>query len=102
MYTKQSEILRSQTNAEEEPSLTSSSEELVERHEVPGSPLWIVKESNQWWIVLGKYRINHLPMQTKLEAEDYLLDNMWNVVTQIAIIIMNDVIIASQIQEEIK
>lgn len=71
---------------------------LIIRTEVKGTPFTFVKmASKQWFIVMGKYRINQDPLETEEHCNEYLKENMWLVIAQLCGIISD-----FQIQETLK
>lgn len=101
MFTKLRELWRSLTNVKSQTNLDySKNEELISRWQLENTPFWILRENEQFNIVLGKYRINEEPLTSKIECELYLNNNTWKVVTQICIIVMNDIQKEQQSQQK--
>lgn len=94
MYTKQTELLKSQTNAEETHNSESSqdNEPLIEREKIEGSPFWTLKTNNEYIILFGKYKINDGSFKTKAEATKYLNKNHWDIMLRTIMIVVQDTI----------
>lgn len=67
----------------------NSSEELIKRMNIPGTPFWLFVDNTgdkeRRYIVMGRYKIADL--QEEESAEQYLDENMWQVMMHVAIIV---------------
>lgn len=89
MSKEQRDILKLQTNAEETHN-SQSSDQLIEREQIEGSPLWIVKIQNTYNLIMGQYKLNETPFESKKQILDYVKKEMWNIITRIIVIISNN------------
>lgn len=69
-----------------------SSEELVERHQIPGSPFTSVKHQDQYYLLMGKYRLNEQPLASHDEVIQYANDNEYDVILKMIMIVFNDLV----------
>lgn len=83
---KQSELLKSQTNADQADNSNSTSEPLIIREKIKGTPFWIIGDQDGWGIVLSNYRLTRIH-QTKEAALKELEDEKWNLIMRMASII---------------
>lgn len=93
MSNKQRDILASQMNAGETHNSNSSqdSKPLIEREQVEGTPLWIVKMQNEYNLVMGQYKLNETSFTCKEDVMKYIKKEMWNLITRIIVIISNNI-----------
>lgn len=75
--TPQADILQSQTNAEN-PDKQNSSEELIQREDIEGTPFQIITIENKSWLAMGIIKLSP-DLKTKKEVEDWLTKNRFNV-----------------------
>lgn len=76
MSTKQRELLRSQTNAEE-PTNLNSSEELLEQNPIENTPFILVGNKEKgYFVAIGHYRLT--PRTTKEQALGLVEERDWN------------------------
>lgn len=80
-------------NASEADKSNSSNEELIERQQLEGTPFWIIKMENEYNLIFGKYKITQTPFKDKKTLTQWLNKNQWNIITQLAMIIANDILI---------
>lgn len=84
------DILHSQQNADQTNKANSSTEpwdilglkkdeKLIERDPIPGTPFWMIREDEKYWITLGRYRLNQTPIADKEDVQTYLLENTYNI-----------------------
>lgn len=85
----QKELLQLQTSVEEEQSREGSSEEIIQRETVEGTPFQVINLNNEgWFLALGKYRMTE-PQENKQELIDRVKNKDWNVILDtIAILTM--------------
>lgn len=60
--------------------------ELIERKAIEGTPFVIIKKEEKYFLTFGKYQISDA-LDSEHEIMEYLLDNSWNIITNIAGII---------------
>lgn len=97
MSTKQQELLQSQTNVGETYK-ENSSEPLIERGEIKGTPFhwWKRTEEGKYHIALGKYRLNDEPIHTQEELEEYLYEHEWDIILKMIMITTTDLLEAAK------
>lgn len=71
--TAHGELLNTQLNAEE---TTNSNSQLIEREKVGGTPFWIIKEKDEWFLGMAGYRITE-KFQTMEGALNEIYHNEW-------------------------
>lgn len=65
------------------------SKQLIEREPIKNTPFTLIKSEDGILITLGKYRLNATPLKSVEEATNYLVDNLWNIVLTIAVLVKN-------------
>lgn len=79
--TKQQDILKTQSDAENDPNLNSS--QLITRKSVDGTPFYVVgTEEKGYFVVLGKYKIAETG-KTEEEAIENLEKDKWKVIVNL-------------------
>jgi hypothetical protein len=74
----QQELLNSLTNADENQNKENSSEQLVEREPIEGTPFYMMGNNEKGYsVVMANYKLS--PVQpTKEDVLRYMNDNLWN------------------------
>lgn len=90
MYTEQQDILKSQTNAEEA-GKQNSSNKLIDREPLEGTPFTIIKDEEGWMLVMGKYALT-TKKETREELTTYIQEEMWNTIVKITVIIIETIL----------
>lgn len=81
---KQEELLNTQRNAESNHNKNST---LVERNKIEGTPFYLLKNNNEYFITYGKYRITE-PTTTEEETLKKLESEKWLITMHMIIIII--------------
>lgn len=90
---KQEALLKEQTSANENHNSNSTSEPLLTREEVDGTPFHIAGNEEQGYAVtFGKYRLSEL-RKTQEEALSELIDQHWNITARLAGVIAEHTVI---------
>lgn len=66
--------------------------EMVERHDIEHTPFKAIREQNQWYLCLGKYRLNEHPYKTREEVEKDVNETNWFRLMAIMRIVAEDVL----------
>lgn len=82
---KQQEILNEITNTEN----TEKNTTLIERKTIEGSPFVIIKRETGSMLTMGKYQIS--PEMEEEEIPIWMIENEWNIITTICVIVAEDV-----------
>lgn len=80
------------TNAEDQTRENSLNEksQIIEREQLKGTPFWIIKTEQGWFLVMGENRLSEV-MPTKERVKGWLLNNQWQVIMQIIVIVTNKI-----------
>lgn len=89
MSTKQRELLQSQMNAPETDNLDSSNK-LIERELIEGTPFWIIKRENEYYLTMGAYKINHIPLKSREEVDKYMKEQLWNIICTVILSLIHN------------
>lgn len=90
MSTEKQELLHAQTNAENHHNTNFSSEELLERENIEGSPFVIIgNEQKGYFLTLGKWRLTD-SFKTKLDVILDLDKNKYTIILKMLICVIND------------
>lgn len=83
------ELFNTQENAEEtlKEELNSKSQ-IIEREQLHGTPFWTIKTEQGWFLVMGEHRLSSV-FQRKDQVKGWLLNNQWQVIMQIIVIVTN-------------
>lgn len=60
---------------------------IVERKQIEGTPFWIVKSEELWYLVMAEFKISS-GYETAEEAEEVLNNEMWLVIMHMIAIVM--------------
>lgn len=90
MYTNKQELLQSQTNVGTVGSIPSSTDKLIERELIEGTPFWLIKKDEEYTLVMGRYKVNHVQLNNKEEVVQFLKDEMYNIISTMIFIINNE------------
>lgn len=60
--------------------MTTKEKQLVERIDVKNSPFTIVRNENDYYLTMGKYRLHGKGMSSEKECLNYLEENRWNII----------------------
>lgn len=88
MVTKKS-LDNSENTAKETTNLQSESNELIERHTIENTPFTVIRQDKEWYVLMGKYRLTEA-LKTKDEAFASALDESWNRILQVIMIMIQD------------
>lgn len=70
----------------------NSGTKLVDRIKIVGTPFTMVNYGENWYLMMGRYRLNETEYKTQEEVLQYMEDNQWDIILKmIAIIIENPV-----------
>lgn len=89
---KQKDILNTLNNVGENHN-SNSSEELIERKNIEGTPFTIVKTEGKCFLTMGKYQLTGYMEEEEIAI--YIMENEWNIITTIAGIIAEHVVRAN-------
>lgn len=65
--------------------------EMIERHEIKDTPFYAVREQENWYLLLGRYRLNEHPFKTREEVEKEAEEVNWHRLMQVMRIVAEDV-----------
>lgn len=84
---KQSELLHTQTSAEDQPKQDSGNTELLKREEIPGTPFKMITVHDTWFIAYGPYRLTpEQPVTQDTDvnyAKHYINQNLWDILINV-------------------
>jgi len=66
--------------------------EMYEKVEIKDTPFFAVRENEDWWLILGRYRLNETPAKTREEIEEIVDNPTWFRYLQVMRIIAEDVL----------
>jgi len=87
-----------QTNAEETNTASQTSEKLIERIKIEGTPFWmIISEETEWNLIMGHWKLNKepIPLDKEIDYEEqaniYLEANKWDLIVTTMICVNTDI-----------
>lgn len=69
---------------------SGTSDQLIERELIEGTPFWIIKQNETHTLVMGNYKINHKEIHSKEEALQFLKDEMWNLMCTVMLTLIHN------------
>lgn len=90
MYTNKQELLNTQMSVEQPTNSNSSNDKLIERDIIPGTPFWKIKQNDEYTIVMGRYKINHIALTNEIDIDKFLKDEMYNVIATMVLSLIHN------------
>lgn len=84
---KQSDTLHTQNNVDE----TRNNTSLAEREQIEGTPFWLIKQNDNWFIVMGNHRLTE-PTKNKETQLIKLENEKWKLIMNISIIMAQKIL----------
>lgn len=91
MQTRHGDSLRSQTDVKST-SKVGSSDELIERIPITGTPFTIIRNEERYELVMGRFKLAPHPFNSEQEVLQYINTNEWYIVVQMIMAVFNDLI----------
>ena len=86
MSTNKLEQEKLQENVNDQTNLDSL--QMVDRKQVPGTPFWMVRFEDSWYLVMGKHRLTD--GMSEEECKEYLVNNQMTLILQMIICVIKD------------
>ena len=68
---------------------SSDDRQLVEMHRIANTPFTAVKANDEWFLIMGKYRLSE-KLESKEACEEMVKDTSWDMLMRIMHIIVED------------
>lgn len=71
---------------------SQSGEKLIERIQIPLSPFTAIKHENDWFLTMGRFKINDKTYESYEEVVESLKSNQWEIILTLCMIVSEDII----------
>lgn len=79
-------------NQEKNNSQSNGNKKLIERIQIPLTPFTAIKHENDWFLTMGKFKINDKIYQSYEEVVESLKSNQWEIILTLCMIVSEDII----------
>lgn len=74
----------------EEGAIMDPSKKLIEREQLQGTPFWIIKNDEEFNLIMGRYKLNEFPLRTREEVDRFMTSDIWNLILKIILAVIQD------------
>lgn len=89
-------------SAKEADKENSSTKQLIEYIPIEDSPFTAVRKEEEWFLMMGRYRLNNTPFKTLKEVKEDAKDASWHRIMQVVGVMIDQNLTIIDLQKDMK